>query len=79
MKRLVFLFLALIPLIFAGCGAADAELPLFSFETGPGIYKSRFKLGLIINDPGIEVRYTLDSSVPTAESKLYDDEGIDIA
>ncbi len=79
MKRLVFLFLVLMPLIFAGCGAADAKKPLFSFETEPGIYQSRFKLGLIINDPGIEVRYTLDSSVPTIESKLYDNEGIDIS
>lgn len=42
-----------------------------SFSQAPGIYPSDFSLTLTHPDPQVTLRYTLDGSVPTATSPVY--------
>lgn len=48
-------------------GVTDA--PVFSLE--PGKYDSREAVFITSGTPGAQIRYTLDGSVPTADSALY--------
>lgn len=76
--KLLFAAAALTMALFAAsCGGSDVSL---TFDTPPGIYQSRFNLTVSCSDRSLEIRYTLNSELPTAESSLYDpDEGISIA
>lgn len=46
-----------------------AAKPIFSVE--PGFYAGAVNLQLSSLDPGVQIRYTLDGSLPTAASTLY--------
>ena len=77
MKKLFTAILFLLALTLFGC-SEEAARPLIEFSDAPGIYQTRFRLKLDISDEVHEVRYTVDSSIPTVDSELYTDEGIDI-
>lgn len=78
MKKILAAILFLLAAVLMGCGETPGARPLIAFSEEPGIYQTRFKLKLDISDEVAEVRYTTDSSIPTADSPLYTDEGIDI-
>ncbi len=79
MKKLIFLLAALTLCLFSGCAGPAASVSELAFADPPGIYQARFGLKLLVPD-GAEVRYTIDGSVPTADSALYDPEsGIPIS
>lgn len=78
-KLLYAVLLTLFVLIFPGCGENKVSEPPIAFSDEPGIYSARFKLKLNVSDEVAEVRYTIDSSLPTAESTLYTDDGIEIS
>lgn len=47
----------------------QAETPVFTLETG--FYNGSQVVGLSTETEGVEIRYTLDASIPTASSLLY--------
>lgn len=47
----------------------QAETPVFTLETG--FYNGSQVVGLSAETEGVEIRYTLDSSIPTVSSLLY--------
>ncbi len=69
MKKLLLTLLAFILLTLASCAAAGG--PTLAFSEPPGFYQSRFSLGVTCSDSRLTLRYTTDSSVPTADSNEY--------
>ncbi len=85
MKRALLALLLTIAALLAlsGCAGAssNADTPTIAFDAEPGIYPARFKLTLTVSDPELAVYYTIDSSLPSPDSKdskLYTDDGIEI-
>jgi hypothetical protein len=54
-----------------GCFTSFLEKPIFSKSAG--IYANGFKVALTSNQANVEIRYTLDGSVPSISSPLYVD------
>ncbi|MCI8386913.1 MAG: hypothetical protein HFE63_00400 [Clostridiales bacterium] len=84
MKRLIKLTAVLTVLLLTMFGIvackSDSDDIRLMFDSPPGLYTTRFTLSVSCSDPSLELHYTLDSSLPTPESKLYSDEdGIPIA
>ncbi|NBB77507.1 MAG: hypothetical protein GVY02_09025, partial [Bacteroidetes bacterium] len=62
--------LALFLLIAVGASAQDPDPPVPSHTAG--FYTSSFELGLSHPDPQAEIRFTLDGSMPTQDSPVFE-------
>jgi hypothetical protein len=75
---LLILAAVLIQLVSCSTSGGANNSVLLEFDSPPGIYPTRFLLKVNCNNPSLEIRYTLDCSIPTATSNLYQDDGIQI-
>ncbi len=80
LKRLAIIIFGLVLLIaLASCSNESSEdVVHIAFDSAPGAYSAPFGLKVNCSNPSLEIRYTLDCEIPTAESELYTEEGIDI-
>ncbi len=85
MKHLAVLLLCLLPVILASCSdslppaLSGNEAPLLAFREPPGVYSKAFRVTVECTDPSLEVRYTLDSRIPTPKDELYPEDGIELS